>query len=142
MKCLRIDVSRKILPYLHGVLSAQDAKKIEQHLSRCSSCKAKANRLLEGDAFARLLPTVHAKEEGWAKLEAAIIKEQFPSKKVSASFLRACAVITMLSMVGYFGWQIGRTTSLTASNFVSPEYREVAIGDMPSNTEPHVVTEG
>jgi Putative zinc-finger len=137
MKCLRIDVSRKLLPYLHGVLSASDAQKIEKHLSRCSSCKAKANRLLEGDAFARLVPSVSSKENGWSKLEAAISREQFPTTRVS----RTCAAITVLSMTAFFGWRIGRLSD-TPYNFESDEYRSVAISEMPSNTEPHVVTEG
>jgi hypothetical protein len=140
MKCLRIDFSRKLLPYLHGVLSASDAKKIEKHLSRCSSCKAKANRLLEGDALARLVPTVGSKENGWSKLEAAISKEQFPSSRVPRAFLRACAAITILSMTAFFGWRVGRAN--TPYNFESDEFRAVAISEMPSNTEPHVVTEG
>jgi Putative zinc-finger len=142
MKCFRIDISRKLLPYLHGVLSASDAKKIEQHLSRCTSCKAKANRLLEGDALARLIPAVSSKENGWSKLEAAISREQFPAKPVSRSLLRACAVITALSITAFFGWRIGRLSSDIPSKIESDEYRAVAIREMPSNTEPHVVTEG
>lgn len=142
MKCLRIDVSRKLLPYLHGVLSASDAKKIEKHLSRCSSCKAKANRLLEGDAFARLVPSVSSKENGWSKLEGAISREQFPTTRVSRKLVRAFAAITVLSMTAFFGWRIGRFSANTPFNFESGEYRSVAIHEMPSNTEPHVVTEG
>jgi hypothetical protein len=142
MKCLRIDVSRKLLPYLHGVLSAQEAKKIEKHLSRCSSCKAKANRLLEGDTFARLVPAVSSKENGWSKIEAAISREQFPTARVSGKFFRACAVITILSITAFFGWRIGRFSANTPYNFESDEYRSVAIHEMPSNIEPHVVTEG
>jgi Putative zinc-finger len=142
MKCLRIDVSRKLLPYLHGVLSAPEAKKIEKHLSRCSSCKAKANRLLEGDTFARLVPAVSSKENGWSKIEAAISREQFPTARVSPKFLRACAVITILSITAFFGWRIGRLSANTPHNFESDEYRSVAIHEMPSNIEPHVVTEG
>jgi Putative zinc-finger len=142
MKCLRIDVSRKLLPYLHGILSASDAQKIEKHLSRCSSCKAKANRLLEGDAFARLIPSVSSKENGWSKLEAAISREQFPTTKIPRAFMRACAVITVLSVTAFFGWRIGRLSAKTPYNFAFDEYRAVAIHEMPSNTEPHVVTEG
>jgi Putative zinc-finger len=142
MKCLRIDVSRKLLPYLHGVLSAPEAKKIEKHLSRCSSCKAKANRLLEGDTFARLVPAVSSKENGWSKIEAAISREQFPTARVSRKFMRACAAITALSITAFFGWRIGRLSANTPYNFESDEYRSVAIHEMPSNIEPHVVTEG
>ena len=142
MKCLRIDVSRKLLPYLHGVLSEADAKKIEQHLSRCSSCKAKANRLLEGDAFARLVPALSSKENGWSKLEAAISKEQFPTNRVSPKLMRACAIITILSITAFFGWRIGRFSASNPYNFESDEYRSVSIHEMPLNTEPHVVTEG
>lgn len=141
MKCLRIDVSRKLLPYLHGVLSASQAKKIEKHLSRCSSCKTKANRLLEGDAFARMVPSVASKDHGWSKLEAAISREEFPTSRVSRKFMRACAAITVLSITAFFGWRIGRLSANTP-NFESDEYRSVAIREMPSNTEPHVVTEG
>ena len=142
MKCLRIDVSRKILPYLHGVLSASDAKKIEKHLSRCSSCKAKANRLLEGDVFARLVPAASSKENGWSKLEAAISREQFPTTHVSRKLMRAGVAITALLITAFFGWQIGRLSANTQYNFESDEYRAVAISEMSSNTEPHVVTEG
>jgi hypothetical protein len=142
MKCLRIDVSRKLLPYLHGVLSAPEVKKIEQHLSRCSSCKAKANRLLEGDAFARLLPSITSTEDGWSKLEASLSKNPVPTKHVPSFFLRACAAITILSITAFFGWRIGRLSAASPYNFESDEYRAVAIREMPSNTEPHVVTEG
>jgi hypothetical protein len=143
MKCLRIDVSRKLLPYIHGVLSGSESNKIEKHLSRCSSCKAKANRLLEGDSFARVIPAVNSKENGWSKLEAAISREQFPTRRMPRAFMRACAVITILFATAFFGWQIGRlTTTKNPYNFESDEYRAVPIREMPSNTEPHVVTEG
>lgn len=142
MKCLRIDVSGKLLPYLHGVLSESDAKKIEKHLSRCSSCKAKANRLLDGDSFARMIPSVNSKENGWSRLEAAISRERFPTSRVPRAFMRACAVITVLSVTAFFGWRVGRLSAKTPFNFESDEYRAVAIHEMPSNTEPHVVTEG
>src|SRR5262245_3922481 len=142
MKCLRIDVSRKLLPYIHGVLSASEEQKIEKHLSRCNSCKAKANRLLEGDAFARSIRSVSSKENGWSKLEAAISREQFPTSRIPRSVMRACAVVTILSVTAFFGWRIGRLSAKTPFNFESDEYRAVAIHEMPSNTEPHVVTEG
>ena len=56
--------------------------------------------------------------------------------------MRACAVITVLSITAFFGWRIGRLSANTSYNFESDEYRSVAIHEMPSNIEPHVVTEG
>jgi hypothetical protein len=124
-------------------LSAFEAQKVEQHVSNCKHCSAKLNRLLEGDALAKLIPAIPSKEDGWGKLQTAIAAEKVsaPTKSTS-TLLRAGVAILIISVTGLLFWYISEISSNPLSGFSADEYREVSISEMPANTEPHIVTEG
>jgi hypothetical protein len=124
-------------------LSAFEVQKVEQHVSNCKHCNAKLNRLLEGDALAKLIPAIPSKEDGWGKLQAAIANEKVSAPtKSPPTLLRAGVAILIVSVTGFLFWYISEISSNPLSGFSADEYREVSISEMPTNTEPHIVTEG
>jgi hypothetical protein len=129
--------------YIHGSLSALESQKVEQHVSKCKHCNAKLNRLLEGDALAKLIPPIPSKEDGWEKLQAAIANEKASkSTKSTSTLLRAGVAILIVSFAGFILWYLAEISSNPLSGFSADEYRKVSISEMPKNTEPHIVTEG
>jgi anti-sigma factor RsiW len=142
MRCIRIGYSKKLIQYLHGSLSPFEAQKVEQHASQCKSCNAKLSRLMEGDAIAKQIPAIQAKQNGWSNLQEAILKTKPHTRRPGSIIVRASVAIVLLSAVSFFMWHAAQMSSDTIAGLEIDRYREVAIREMPGNVEPHVVTEG
>jgi hypothetical protein len=142
MRCFRLGYSRKLIQYLHGTLNGIDTAKVEDHISYCKSCSLKFSRLMEGDAIAKQIPSIESKEKSWSKLQAAITNH--PQTIVRNSFVNtgAAVAIVIVAVLSIFVWQVARMASPPIPNIELEQFAQVAISEMPANTEPHVVTEG
>jgi hypothetical protein len=142
MKCFRIGFSNLLIQYLHGALNPIDTAKVEDHVSYCKSCNSKLNRLMEGNALAKQIPSIQSKQDGWSKFQTALLNDPpVPPRRTFVQGRSAVAII-ILAVVSIFLWQAARIASPRYSSIPTDEFRQVPISEMPANTEPHVVTEG
>lgn len=158
MRCLRIDLHRKFSLYVTGELSPPDlAKKIEDHLLDCGSCRSRITRIRAGHRLAGQMPSFQPRCDRWDNIEAAITTKQLQPQvqQRGAGYGRAgrasqpSFALTVIAMtIAVAALTIALNKQNTGSqptiddSFDSSQFHSVAIADIGSNTEPHIVAEG
>ena len=164
MKCWRIDLQRKLIRYLHKELDLNSVSKLENHLLDCNYCRSHLAKLRNSHSLIRNLAMVNPKKDLWQSIESEIINESTeklakPTKSTSKRYFShlpnnlkvAAIVLVMLTtsliatglFISYKKQQVSnQPNKATQKNFPRDNFRLVAINEMPSNTEPHIVTEG
>jgi hypothetical protein len=144
MKCYRFDLHRKYVAYIQGQLTGFSARKVEEHLDDCPKCRQLLGRLRGVEDFVSQLPAVVAPENLWP----AIQKRLGPGKAQPFSSLWTKAAVGLAfgmicGMLGVFIFhRIPNHHRFSLSAIGAQEFRQVPIDQMPSSTEPHIVTEG
>lgn len=164
MKCWRIDLQRKLIHYLHKELDLNSVSKLENHLLDCNYCRNQLAQLRSSHSLIKNLSMVKPKTDPWQSIESAIINEStaelikltkstsklyfsyFPSNLKIAAIAVVMLATSLLAtglFISYKKQQVSNNPNKTIkSNFPRDNFRLVTIDKMPSNTEPHIVTEG
>ncbi len=158
MKCWRIDLQRNLIYYLHKQLNNKSITNLENHLLDCSFCRGKLAQLRTSQAFVQQLKPTTLSTDPWNRIEAAITRQPYQKQKASFNIflnsnLRAAmwfiggVLLTSLLFANLF-WPPNNASSNKVETldeeieFSEENFRLVSINEMPSNTEPHVVTQG
>jgi hypothetical protein len=160
MKCRRHGLRRKWIPYLEEQLPPRAAGRIDKHLRRCGECRAEYARLREGHRLAQRLSGSLAEAAPAApSFEALQVGEKIGGHRRWSWFwerwfdvltmprvVPVLAAIVVLQMVLllvfnrasiFKGGEAMKPAALDISRF-----QMVSIPDLPTNTLPHVATEG
>jgi hypothetical protein len=164
MNCWRFYLRRKFVPYLEGALPPPEAKRVDTHLQTCEKCRTMFVRLRAGHQLARqlrpLIPdadrrppafeTMMADADELARgrsrlawawetwLDALTTPRMAMSLAVLVLVLAALLVVSNRRIL--FGERNGVSAKLTALDF--SRFRSLSIPEFPSNTTPHIATEG
>jgi len=160
IKCLFL--RRGLIRYQDGELGSRGVRLIEDHLLDCGACRARLLQLRNGQRFARELPRLSPEPESWERLEAAIDanatqRATAPTSRTGVALrvlmIRPMAVAVALAIllvtVGMLALYM-RTPATNPQSMAERlagtldrrDFHAVAISDISSNTEPHVVAEG
>lgn len=146
MICLRFDLRRKMVSYVHGRLSPGSVRAMEVHLIDCGRCRSRLEGLLRADALMRELPRAMAGADMWKGIEQAIATPQ-RSREQSAGYriwaVSAAAVVVAL-FLGFLlsdEWFVLRHTGRTPS-VMSEKFQEISLSQFSNTDEPHVSTVG
>ena len=145
MICLRYDLWRNMVPYLHGRLDPESVIAMEVHLADCNSCQGRLKNLQQTDALLQQLPKNTASDL-WPGIERAIAEprkliSQPDHRKAWAISAAAAAMILLLSLVIYEnGQRFGSHNRGLAKE--SEEFQEISLSDFASTDHPHVSTVG
>ncbi len=145
MKCYRVDLRRKYASYIHGLLPVLMAKKVEMHLAACSACNGLVERMKTVERLISELPSVSPNRNLWSKIEAAL-----PQRAPLSNYAPLWKKVAIVAVFGLISGVLGAVTygklSGRSLNINSPvrleEFSRVPIERIPTNTEPHIVTEG
>jgi hypothetical protein len=167
MKCWRIDLQRKLVYYLSKELNNKDILKVETHLLDCGYCRSNLAKLHTGQAFIEQLKPVPASDP-WEQIEAAITKEPVKQDLNRAYFNKLFLKPNLKAAMWFVGgvllsgalftsvWNLKSNPHLEEPEIIDQEsfikyeepefssesFRLVAIDEMHTNTEPHIVTQG
>jgi hypothetical protein len=156
---------RGLMRYQDGELGPRGVKLIEDHLLNCGTCRARLLQFRNGQRFARELPRLSPEPENWERLEAAIDanatqRATAPSSGTGVALralmmrlMRPMAVAAALALVVVTVGMLALYMRTPATNpeamaerlagtLDRKDFHAVAISDISSNTEPHVVAEG
>lgn len=158
MRCRRIGLRRKFIPYLEGQLSSREVGRLDRHLGRCPECRADFARIREGHGLAHRLSALHP---GAAPAYSAFeTRTSCGGRRGGWFWQRWFDVLTMPRVVPVLAaivllqlalLLISNRTALTQGRggaAMKPaaldisRFRTVSISDLPTNTLPHVATEG
>lgn len=147
MSCLRFDLHRKMVSYVHGGLSPESVRTMEVHLIDCIECRNRLEGLLQTDSLIQKLPRATAPENLWEGIEKAIaapriVPERSSSHRIWAISAAAAAVVALL-----LGFLLNDgSISLPHSNHSlaagSETYQEISLSQFSSTDSPHVSTVG
>ncbi|HJQ25426.1 MAG TPA: zf-HC2 domain-containing protein [Blastocatellia bacterium] len=159
MKCWRFNLRRDLVRYVTDELTPGRVRRVEDHLLDCGECRDAAARLRSGQRLAAQLPQVTPQRDGWAAIEAAIDREDTRREPATRSagwrariltprVVVAALIAVIFSSVIFITLhrravseeEPGAPPSLAAADW--REFQPVSIGDIESNTKPHVVAEG
>jgi hypothetical protein len=157
MKCRRHGLRRKWIPYLEGQLPPRAAGRIDRHLRLCEECRTEFARLREGHRLAQRLSG--SKAEAAPSFEALQVGEKIGGRRRWSWFWeRWLDVLTMPRVVPVLAAIVvlqlallllsNRTSFFRGGEAMKPaaldisRFRMVSIPDLPTNTLPHVATEG
>jgi len=144
MICYRIDLHRKFIHYMHGLLPPDQQKKLEDHLSKCAWCKKRIRQLQSLEGILVELPEQKPASDPWPNIEKRLgLTVRFSRAAIwqKAAAVAAFALISGLIGAVIYGKLLGHENFWKAS-FRSDEFKPVSINRMAETTEPHVVTEG
>jgi hypothetical protein len=114
----RRHVSKELSAYLHGELSAVDARRVASHLQDCARCQKEFDEIKLGGALAASLHRVAAPDALWGEIEAQLkgvqIKREravsppaarpwFPAILAWPPVVAVCAALLVVSAAG-FAW--------------------------------------
>lgn len=159
MWCWRVDIQRKLMPYVDSNLNPQAVFKIEQHLLDCAACRVTVDHLRRGQRFALTLERHQSPDSGWEALDAALDQERTnpepPGFRLGWLTWHGMVVATGLvvgAVLVFSVWFVlnSDTTSSLKSKILEnltgetevEAFHEVSISKIESNTEPHIVVEG
>lgn len=158
MKCWRIGLRRSFAPYLNGELEPAKARRFEDHLLDCGSCRTRLAHLRNGHRLAQEMPRFTPQRDPWDGIEAAINpgNRGSTSKPVFSGWREAIlkpgfafAVIGVAALIAALYVASGRRAgsderagTLIAESLDLSEFHTVNIADIEQNTQPHVVAEG
>ncbi|MEW6206992.1 MAG: zf-HC2 domain-containing protein [Acidobacteriota bacterium] len=150
MKCWRVYMRRNFMRYLDGELDALSEKRMENHLMDCGWCRSRLARLREGQRLARQIPSLRPVRDRWDEIQAAVESGQSPSEAQESHRPRvlrpgaAIAITAAAFLVALLGMIASKDSSVGGggASFDTSMFQSVEIADIPSNTSPHVVTEG
>jgi hypothetical protein len=149
MRCLRIDIQRNLVRYLHGELSLQAVGRLEDHLLDCGACRTQVERLRRGDHFAHLLPGFTPAYDPWSEIETAIKGPPAPGmtprvRRISIRPVLACTSIILSLALG--GLIVLASHHFNRDSIGGPidlgEFHPVKISDIDRTSMPHVMAEG
>jgi hypothetical protein len=164
MSCRRFYLRRKFVSYLEGVLSPQEAKRLEEHLLNCNWCRAKFVRLRSGHQLAqqlhrlkpdgaRRLPEfetmtadsgemVHGRRR-WARAWESWF-DALAIPRVVQGFMALVFVLLALLVVSNrrIFFNKGNSVTFTPSVLDFGDFHHLGIEELKSNTKPHVAIEG
>src|SRR5438105_15607193 len=66
---MRKHVVKELSAYCHRELSADESRRVAEHLSRCASCRADLDEIRLGIKLAEQLPRLSAPASLWAEVE-------------------------------------------------------------------------
>lgn len=142
MKCYRLDLRRKYSSYIHGLLPVSTVKRIETHLTACTVCRDLIERMKATEQLISALPSVSANHDLWPGIDAALQ----PRGRSFAPLWKKVAIVALFGLLSgvlgavAYGKLSDRTLSMNPVRL--EEFSSVPIGRIPTNTEPHIVTEG
>jgi hypothetical protein len=116
-------VLNDISSYCHGELSAEEARRFNEHLMACAKCRSEFEQIKLGIKLAEQLPRVHAPERLWPELERKL-ETPPPQRSWTTSIYfnswqtrtAAVAVLVIASAVGF--WLVlSRQPSINQGSF-------------------------
>ena len=161
MRCRRIGLRRKLVPYIEGQLVPLASRRLEKHLRRCPECRAEFARLRDGHRLAQRLSFLHPGDTPAAPAFAAFeIAEMNTQRRGGWFWQRWFDVLTMPRVVPVLAAIVvlqlalllisNRTALIQGRGGAAMKpaaldisrFQTVSISDLPTNTLPHVATEG
>jgi hypothetical protein len=149
MRCWRIDIQRNLARYLHGELSLQAVKRLEDHLLDCGACRTKVERLRRGDHFARLIPGLTPVHDPWPEIEKAMESSSVPrttpkarriSIKPTLAYVSTVLSLALGALLVIAGQQLNKAP--IGGPMDLDEFHPVKISDLARTSMPHVMAEG
>ncbi len=164
MSCWRFYLRRKFVPYLEGSLPPREAKRLEKHMLDCESCRTMFVRLRAGHQLAQQLrhlspADAHQAPEYEAMMDK--IGEIVPGRhrwaRVWEDFFYALTtprvvqgltvlVLVLLTLLvvsnrrALFGER--NSISIKSGTLDFSNFYPLSILELPTNTRPHIATEG
>jgi len=164
MSCWRFDLQKRMLPYLEGRLPEPKRARLERHLLDCESCRALLVRLRAGHQMAQRLASLEFESAGTpdfeseiAGLEGAVAEggtrgiawRGWLERLATPRMVTALSAVVLLQLgllvVSNRSILLGersRTSIVVAGAIDLAEFRQLAIPELKSNTQPHVATDG
>jgi hypothetical protein len=163
MSCWRFDLRRTMIPYLEGQLADSRTARLEKHLLDCEPCRALLVRLRAGHQMAQRLTLLPIERERTSSLEFRVTEleaavapgRNWPTawrdrldRLATPRVVTALAALVLLQLGllvvsnrGVLLGERGRTVVSTGAIDLA-EFRQITIGELRSNTQPHVATDG
>lgn len=164
MRCWRFSLRRQFVPYLEGELPRRAARRLERHLDECAFCRAAFVRLRAGHQLAqqirRLSPkdarrppefeamtadadSIPARRRGWARAAEAWL-DLVSTPRLVQVLMALVLVLAALLVVSNRRFLFGERTVVAAKSSALDfsKFRPLSIPELPSNTQPHIATEG
>lgn len=164
MRCWRFKLRRKFMPYLEGSLRPDETKRLERHLADCESCRAMFMGLRAGHKVAQQLPHLSLEAAQRSPEFEAMMDDMGEKAMARQTWVRAwenwlyalatprvvqglmALVLALLALLvvsnrrALFGEPNGVTVKSSALDFSG--FHPLSIPDLPTNTRPHIATEG
>ncbi|MGD0782919.1 MAG: zf-HC2 domain-containing protein, partial [Candidatus Aminicenantales bacterium] len=161
MRCRRLGLRRKLIPYIEGQLAPRAAGRLEKHLRRCGECRSEFVRLGEGHRLAQRLSAFrHGGAPDGPAFKTFETGEKNAGRRWGWFWERWFDVLTMPRVVPVLAAIVvlqlallvvsNRTAflqgrggaAMTPAALDVSRFRTVSISDLSTNTLPHVATEG
>jgi hypothetical protein len=162
--CPRFLLRRKFVPYLEGTLPAREARRLERHLGTCKRCRILFERARDGHELARELQQLNPKSSGrapgngpmtldagkqasgWRKGVRVWENGLYALMTTRGVQILIVLVVVLAAFLVISNWQkIFREPNdlrVSSTALALSDFRPVAISEIKSNTQPHVVIEG
>lgn len=164
MRCWRFKLRKKFMAYLEGSLRPDEAKRLEKHLADCELCRAMFMRLRAGHKLAQQLPHLSTEADqripefeammadmgematarhGWIRTWENWLYALATPRVVQgliALVLALLALVVVSNRRVLFGERKSIAAQSSALDFSG--FHPLSIPDLPTNTRPHIATEG
>ena len=144
MICLRFDLWRNMVPYLHGRLDPESVIAMEVHLADCNSCQSRLEELQQTDALMQQLPKNTAGDL-WPAIEHAIAEPRKTQPRLDHRKLWAVPAVAggMILLLAFLVYVNGLPYSdLTMAKESEKEFQEISLSEFANTDLPHVSTVG
>ncbi|HET6266750.1 MAG TPA: zf-HC2 domain-containing protein [Acidobacteriota bacterium] len=146
MICLRYDLWRNMVPYLHGRLDPESVIAMEVHLADCNSCQNRLKDLQQTDALMQQLPKTTTGDL-WPEIERAIAEPRTPQPRTEhrKAWAISAAAAAMILLLAFLGYESGQRPLSRADRTVTnepEEFQEIALSEFARTDLPHVSTVG
>ena len=125
MSVFRRHVVRELSAYRQEELSAEKAKRVEEHLARCASCRRELDEITFGIRLAKRLPTAEAPDSMWLEIRSRL-GERVPRRSPTRSVLMAATVVAAIAATG-LAWFFGLREPLRVTETAGPVSRLEAL---------------
>jgi len=162
MTCWRFRLRRMFVAYLEGQVAPSEARRVEDHLLDCASCRAlllqlrAAHQMAKGlrdfppasgpPGFDPLLACVETPPVAsqWLRLWWETSLDRLATPRVVE--VLALVIIVQLGLLAFSNRSVllgaGHTFTVKPASLNLSEFRRLSISDLKTNTQPHVSTDG
>lgn len=121
----RRHVVRELSAYRQEELSAEQAKRVEEHLARCASCRRALDEITFGIRLAEKLPAAEAPDSMWLGIRSRL-GERAPRRSPTRSVFVAATVVAAIAAAG-LAWYFALREPLRVTENVGPVSRLEAV---------------